>query len=121
MLGDVDSLETRQTAHADVVEMRKEKCVDKVPAIDREFWIIDCLFCDLETRGARAQKTTAPSPIEFDLRFSRAGNEERQIEAKEVVAFDDVRIAFLDQRGQTLERRLLGFLHLRRIDHDQFF
>ena len=36
------------------------------------------------------------------------------------MAFDHVRIAFLDQTRQALDCGVLGFLALLRIDHDQF-
>ena len=37
------------------------------------------------------------------------------------MAFDHIGIAFLDDARQALDRGVLGFLGVRRIDHDQFF
>ena len=121
VLRHVDPLEAGEAAHADIVKLREQKRVDEMPAIDRELRIIDRLLRDLEPRGTRAEETAAPSPIEFHFRFARAGHEIRQIEAKEVMAFDHIGVAFLDDGGQALERGALGFFHVGRIDHDQFF
>ena len=96
MLRDIGSLETGKRAHADIVKLREQKCVDEMPAFDAELRIIDCLLRDLQSRRPRTQKTAAASPIQFRLRFASARDEKRKIEAKEIVAFDDVRIAFLD-------------------------
>ncbi len=92
-----------------------------MPAIDGELRIIDCLLRDLEPRRTRTEEAAAASPIEFHFRFARARDQIRQVEAKEVMAFDHIGIAFLDDRGQAFERGPLRFLHLGRIDHDQFF
>ena len=43
------------------------------------------------------------------------------MDAKQIVAFDHVRIAFFDECGQSLERVSLGFFDVVRIDNDQFF
>ena len=48
MLRDIDPLEAGQAAHADVVELREQKGVDEMPAIDGELRIIDRLLRDLE-------------------------------------------------------------------------
>src|SRR5204863_2018760 len=72
MLGDIDPIEAGETAHADVVKMREQKCVDEVPAIDGELRVIDCLLRDLESRRAGTEKSVATSPVEFDLRLSCA-------------------------------------------------
>ena len=93
---DIDAFETGERAHADVVKLREQKCVDEMPAIDRELRIIDRLLRDLESRRTRTQKTAAASPIEFRFRFARARDQIRQIEAKEVVAFDHIGIALFD-------------------------
>ena len=37
------------------------------------------------------------------------------------MAFDHIGVAFLDDRGQALERGALGFFNGGRIDHDHFF
>ena len=83
-------------AHADIVKLREQKRVDEVPAIDAELRIIDRLLRDLQSRRTRAQETAAAAPIQFHFRFARARDQIGQIEAKEIVAFDYVRIAFLD-------------------------
>ena len=84
-------------AHPDIVKLREEKCVDEMPAFDRELRIIDRLLRDLETRRPRTEKSAAPAPVEFRFRLPRARDEKWQIESEEVMAFDHVRIALLDQ------------------------
>ena len=49
MSGDIRSFEACERTHADVVELRQQKCVDEMAAVDRELWIIDRLFGDLES------------------------------------------------------------------------
>src|SRR6266480_4547729 len=119
MPGDISPPETGKGTHADIVKLREQETIDEVTAIDGELRIIDCLFRDLESRWARAQKSTAASPIKFRFRLFRARNQIRQIEAEKVMTFDHVRIAFFDQRGESLKRRVLRFLDTRRIDNDQ--
>ena len=97
MLRDIDPLEAGQAAHPDIVKLREQKGVDEMPAIDRELRIIDRLLRDLEPRRTRTEEAAASSPIEFHFRLARARDQIRQIEAKEVVTFDHIRIAFLDQ------------------------
>src|SRR5688572_9021686 len=102
MLGDIDPVKTRQTAHSDVVKLREEKGVNEVPAIDGKLRVIDCLLRDLKTGGARAQKPSAASPIQLHLRLAGAGHQIRQIEAKKVVAFDHIGVAFLNDGCEAL-------------------
>ena len=90
-------LETGQRTHSDVVKLREQKSVDEMPAIDRELRIIDRLFRDLKPRRPRAQEAAASSPIQLCLRLAGARDEKRQIEPEKIVAFDHVRVAFLDQ------------------------
>ena len=112
MLGDVDPLEARQAAHADVVKLREQKRVDEMPAIDGEFRVVDRLLRDLEPGRARAEEAAAPSPIQLHFRLARAGDQIRQVEAKQIMAFDHIGIAFLDDGGEALERGALRFLDL---------
>src|SRR6202022_1564196 len=44
----VEPFEPGQCAHAHVVELREQECIDKVAPIDRELRIIDCFLRDLE-------------------------------------------------------------------------
>ena len=75
MLRDIDALEAGEAAHADIVKLREQKCVDEMPAIDRELRIIDRLFRDLESRRTRAQEAAAAPPIEFQFRLLARGDE----------------------------------------------
>src|SRR5206468_10222893 len=88
-------------------------------AIDCELRVIDGLLCDLEPRRTRAEKTAAASPVQFRFRLLRARNQICQIEAEKVMTFDHVRVAFFDQRGESLKRRVLRLLDTCRIDNDQ--
>src|SRR4051794_37806821 len=121
MLRDIDPFEAGQAPHPDVVEVREQKGVDEVPAINGELRVIDGFLRDLETRRAGAEEAAAPAPIQFHFGFPSPGDEKRQIEAKEIVAFDHVRTALFDKSRQTFERGSLGFLDVRRIDHDELF
>src|SRR5438552_12433746 len=103
MLGHIDPLEAGQAAHANIVKLREQECVDEVPAIDRKLWVIDRLLRDLEARWTRTKEAAAAFPIEFHFRLPRARDEIREIEAKKVMAFDHIGVAFLDDRGQALE------------------
>src|SRR5437667_4754475 len=92
-----------------------------MPAIDRELRVIDGFLRDLESRGTRPQKSAATSPIELRFCFARTSDEIRQIEAEQVVTFDHIRIPFLDETRQALERISLRFLDVFLIDNYQFF
>jgi hypothetical protein len=50
MAGDVGPLETGKRTHADVIKLRQQKSIDEVATTDRELWIIDCFFRNLESR-----------------------------------------------------------------------
>jgi hypothetical protein len=97
VLGDIDALEAAERAHADVVEMREQEGVDEVAAVDGELGVVDGLLGDLEARRTRTEEAAAAAPVELHFRFARAGDEIRQVEAEEVVAFDDVGVALFDQ------------------------
>src|ERR1043166_2969704 len=88
-------------------------------AIDRELRIIDSLLRDLQTRWAGAQKPAAASPIKFGLQLFGTRYEIGKIDAKQIVPFDHIRITFLNQRGESLNRRVLGFFDVLWIDNDQ--
>ena len=120
MLRDIASLEAGKRTHPNVVKLREQKGVDKMPALDRELRVVDRLLRDLEPRRARTEETAASSPIEFGLRLARPGDEKRQVELEKVVTLDHVRIAFPDQTRQALDRGVLRFLDRPRIDFDQF-
>ena len=85
MLRDIASLETGKRTHPNVVKLREQKGVDKMPALDRELRIIDRFLRNLEPRRARTEETAASSPIEFRLRLARPGDEKRQIKLEKVV------------------------------------
>src|SRR4051812_16285078 len=90
-------------------------------AVGGELWIIDCFFGDLEARWTRSEKAAAPAPIQFHLGLSGTRHKERQSEPKKVVPLDHVRVALLNRGSELLQRRVLGFLRRRGINHDQLF
>ena|SRR5207253_1400569 len=96
---DISPLKPRQRPHSDVVKLREQKCVDEMAAIDRELGIIDCFLRNLEPRRTRAQETTAAAPIEFCFEFLSPRDQIRQIKSKQIVTFDHIGVALLDQRG----------------------
>src|ERR1700730_16923351 len=49
MPSQIDAFEPGQRAHSHVVELRQQERIDKMPAIDRELWIVDGLFGNLKT------------------------------------------------------------------------
>src|ERR1700724_1861056 len=93
----IDTLEARQRAHADVVKLRKQKCIDEMPAIDAELRVIDRFLRNLEPRRTGPQESTAASPVELRFCLARTSDEIWQIKAEQVVTFDHIRIAFLDE------------------------
>src|SRR5690242_16665838 len=121
MPGNIATLETGQRSQPDVVKLREQKGVDEMAAVDREFWIINRLLGDLKARGSRSQESAASPPIELGFQFLRARHEIGEMNAKEIMTFDDVRIAFFDQRSEPLNRGVLGVRQLFRINNDQFF
>src|ERR1700730_9641540 len=118
---DIGSLKAGERAHADIVDLREQERVDEVPALHGELRIIDRLLRDLEPRRPRTQKTAAPPPIELRFHLLRACDQIRQIEPEQVVAFDYVRVALFDNTRQSLNGRMLRFLDVFWIDHDEFF
>src|SRR5438105_2440214 len=118
---DIRSFETGKRTHSDVVKLREQKRINEMPAIDCELRIIDGLLRDLEPRWPRSQKAAAASPIELGFHFFRADNEQRQMNPKQIMTFDHIRIAFFDKRGESLERVALRFLNVFWIDNEQFF
>ena len=44
----IDAVKSGQGPHPDIIKLREQKGVDKMPAIDGELWIIDGLLRDLE-------------------------------------------------------------------------
>src|SRR2546423_12057551 len=92
-----------------------------MPAIDCELWIIDGLLRNLESRWTGAQETAAASPIEFGFQLLCASDEIRQINPKQIMTFDHIRVALFDERGESLKRVALRFLNVFWIDNQQFF
>ena len=121
MPGDVAPFKTGERPHPDVVKLREQKRIDEMAPTDCELRVIDSFLCNLESRGTGAQKAIAASPVEFGLEFLRPRNEQRQMHTKQIVAFDHVRIAFLDKCGESLERVSFRFLNIVWIDNNQFF
>ena len=121
VLGHIDPLEAGEAAHADIVELREQKRVDEMPAIDGEFRVIDRLLRDLEPGRTGTEESAAAAPIEFHFRLSRARHEIRQIEAEKLWPSITSGSRSLMMRGQAFERGALRFFHAGRIDHDQFF
>ena len=70
MLRHIYPLEARERAHANVVELREQKRIDEMAAIDLKLWIIDGFLGNLQTRWTRAKKSAAPAPIQFHFRFA---------------------------------------------------
>src|SRR5262249_53491682 len=118
---DVGPLEARERTHSDVIELREQKRIDEMPAIDCEFRIIDGLLRDLKSGRPRAEKTAAAPPVELGFQFLCACDKVRQIETEQVMAFDDVWVALFDERSESLKRDSFGFLDVFWIDYQQFF
>src|ERR1044071_2318136 len=118
---DICPFETGKGTHADVVELREQKRIDEVSAIDCELWIIDGLLRDLQPRWARAEKTTATSPVELGFQFLCASHEIRQMSPKQIMTFNHIRVALFDERSESPKRASLRFLDVLWIDNDQFF
>ena len=118
---DIRSFETGKRTHSDVVKLREQKRINEMPAIDCELRIIDGLLRDLEPRWPRSEKAAATSPIELGFHFFRAGNEQRQMNPKQIMTFDHIRIALFDERSESPKRVSFGFLDVFWIDNDQFF
>src|SRR5205814_7526902 len=116
MLRDIHPLEARERAHANIVELREQKRVDEMAAIDLELWIIDGFLGDLQTGWARAKKSAAPAPIQFYFRFACPRHQAGQIKPKKIVSFDYIGIAFLDNCRELFERVVFRFLPLCGID-----
>src|SRR2546430_2034493 len=94
---DVRSFEAREGTHPDVIELREQKCIDKVATTDCELRVINSFLCNLESRRPRAEKTVVASPVEFGFEFLRPRNDQRQMYAKQIVPFDYVRIALFNE------------------------
>src|ERR1051326_86526 len=120
MLGNISTFEAGETPHPDVIKVREQKRVDEMSPIDTEFWVIDCFFRNLQPRGARTEETAAPSPIECHFRFPGSSDQIRQIEPKQIMTFDHIRIALLDYRGKPLECFAFRLLGIGGINQDQF-
>src|ERR1051325_919660 len=102
MPGDIGPFETGKRTHPDVIELRQQKRIDEMLAIDCELRIVDGLLCDLESRWPRPEKTAAASPVELGFQFLCAIDEIRQMNPEQIMTFDHIRVAFLDERGKPL-------------------
>jgi len=49
MTRDIHPLEAGERTHTDIVELREQKRIDEMAAIDLELWIIDGFLGDLQT------------------------------------------------------------------------
>src|ERR1700747_1386448 len=112
MSGDNRPFEPCERAHPDVVKLRQQKRIDEMPAIDGELRVINGFLRDLQSRGTRAEKAAASSPIEFGLQLLRPGDKQRQMDTEQIVAFDYVRIAFFDECGESPEHISFGFFYV---------
>src|ERR1700749_2325409 len=97
MLGDITPLEARKRSHSDIVKLRKQEGVDEVSPFDRELWVIDRLFGNLETERPRPQEAATASPIQFGFQLAGASDKEWQIKLKKVMTFYNIWIAFFNQ------------------------
>src|ERR1051325_960043 len=107
MPGHVEALESAERAQADIIKLREKKRVDEMSAIDRELWIIDCLFGDLQPRWTRAEKSATAAPVEFRFQFFCTRDEVRQIDPEKIVTLDHIGVAFFNQGGQPPDRAAL--------------
>src|SRR5439155_18716553 len=107
---DIRSFETSKRTHSDIIELREQKRIDEMPAIDCEFRIIDGLLRDLESRRPRAKKTPTAPPVEFGFQLLRAGDEIRQMNPKQIMTFSHIRVALFDERSESPKRVSFGFL-----------
>src|SRR4029077_13736309 len=114
----IRSFETSKRTHPDVVELREQKRVDEMPAIDCKFRIIDGLLRDLQSRRPRAEKTPAAPPVELGFQLLRAGDEIRQMNPKQIMTFDHIRIPLFHDRSEPLESVALRFLNVVWIDNN---
>ena len=73
----IDTFETGEGPHADIVKLRQEERIDEMAAIDRELRVIDCFLRNLESRRTGAQKSAAAPPVKFCFRFPGARNQIR--------------------------------------------
>src|SRR5262249_26784436 len=118
---DISPFEACKRTHPHVVKLRQQKRINEVPAIDCKLRIIDGLLRDLESRRPRAEKTATASPVELGFELLCATNEIREMNPKQIMTFDHIRVALLNERGEPLERITLGFLNVFWINDDQFF
>src|SRR5438034_5379451 len=120
---DICSFEAGKRTHSDIIELREQKRIDEMPAIDCELWIIDGLLRDLESRRARPQKSAGfchavalakagASPVELGFQLPCATDEIRQIEPEQVMTFDHIRVALFDERSESPQRVALRFLNI---------
>src|SRR5215470_13721144 len=118
MSGNIRSFETCKGPHADVVKLRQQKGIDEMAAIDSELRIIDSLFGDLQPRRPRAKKTATASPVEFGFQLFRARDKIGEMNTKQIMTFNYIRIAFFDECGKSPQRVPFGFFYVLRTDDD---
>src|SRR6266581_6897603 len=101
---DICSFEAGKRTHPDVIELRQQKRIDEMPATDCKFRIIYGLLRDLQSRRTRPQKSAGfcravalakagASPVEFGFQFLCPTNEIRQMNPKQIMTFDHIRVA----------------------------
>ena len=114
MLRDIHPLEARERAHANIVELREQKRVNEMAAIDLELWIIDGFLGDLQTRWTRARKSATPAPIQFHFHFARSRHQIGQIKPEKIVPFDHIGIALPNNCRELFERVVFRLLPVSR-------
>src|SRR6266536_249212 len=113
------ALDTSESAHADVIELREKEGIDEVAAIDLELWIIDGFLGDLQARRTRAEESAAPPPIQLHFGFAGPRHQIGEIKSEKIVPLDYVRIALLNNCRELFERVVFGFLDILGVNHNQ--
>jgi hypothetical protein len=101
-----------QLAAGDIVVLRQQPGVDDTPAVNIVATISDHPLGDLHSRGANAHSTTVASQSQIDFMPLRAGLEVFEVEAKQVVTLDNVRVALAHDTHHLGEHD--RFIHLSR-------
>src|SRR5438552_13022244 len=111
MTRDIDALEACERPHPNIVKLRQQKRVDKMPSFDCKFGIVDRFLRDLQSRRTRAQESPAAPPIKLRFSLARTRHEIRQVKSKQVMPFDHIRITLFNESGQAPQRISLRFFN----------
>src|SRR5439155_1322814 len=104
---DVLEPERRQVARADVVQLREHPRVDDVAAGDLVAAEADRALGDLQPRRPGAQRAATAAPPQGHAVPPRARLDVFEVEAEDVVAFEDVGIALADEAPALGQQRRL--------------